>query len=78
MVIDVQWYLGPCATATLRDQDWCTDTQEEMPGLTSDQYDIRDLQLDYTYIINLEIISNDASVASIRGSSRITTDGKGV
>ena len=83
MVIDVQWDLGPCFTATLRYQvssniEGCADTQEEMSGLTSAQYTIRDLQLDSTYTIDLEIISNDASVASIRGTSTITIDGKGV
>ena len=83
MVIDVQWDLGPCATATLSYQvssniDGCADSQEEMPGLTSDQYTIGDLQLDSTYIIDLEIISNDPSQASIRDSSTIITEGKGV
>ena len=83
MVIDVQWDLGPCFTATLRYQvssniEGCADSQEEMPGLTSDRYGIRDLQFDSTYIINLEIKSNDASIASIRGNSTITIDGKGM
>ena len=83
MIIDVQWDLGPCVTATLRYQgsskiEGCADIQEEMPGLTSARYDFSDLQLNSTYIINLEIISNDASLTSIRGSSTITIDGKGL
>ena len=82
-MVDVRWDLGPCATATLSYQvssniEGCADSQEEMSGLTSNQYDITDVQLDSTYIIDLEIISNDASVASIRDSSTITTEKKGV
>ena len=83
MVIDVQWDSRLCATATLRYQvssniEGCADTQEEMPGLTSSPYTIRDLQLDSTYIIDLAIISNDPSQASITDSSMITTERKGV